>query len=61
MTGERRGHMTMWQHVAWGIVLVGLAIELVVRPIFPALVQGESALSDIARMLMGLIGLGVGV
>lgn len=58
MTGERRGHMTMWQHVAWAIVLVGLAIELVVRPFFPALVHGESALSEIVRMLMGLIGFG---
>lgn len=41
------------------IVLAALAIELVVRPFFPGLVRGESALTEVIRLLLSVMA-GIG-
>ncbi|MDL2279076.1 hypothetical protein LJC15_00230 [Desulfovibrio sp. OttesenSCG-928-G11] len=39
----------------WIIILAALAIELLVRPFWPELVKSDSALGEIARLLLGLM------
>ena len=41
------------------ILLLGLGIELLLRPFLPELVKGESALSDIVRLVLAVFGLGI--
>lgn len=41
------------------VLLLGLVVELLVRPFWPELVKSESALGEIVRMLLGLfMGMG---
>jgi hypothetical protein len=39
------------------IVLAGLGVELVLRPIWPDLIKGESALTPLIRLALALMGL----
>ena len=41
------------------ILLLGLGIELLLRPFLPELVKGESALGDIVRLVLAVFGLGL--
>ena len=42
------------------VLLLGLVVELLVRPFWPELVKSESALGEIARMLLGFfMGMGI--
>lgn len=56
MNNGRGKTETTMRNILWAILIIALVVELVVRPFFPELVRGESYFSDIARLLLGLIG-----
>ena len=41
------------------IALAGLAVELLLRPFLPLLASEDSALGDIIRLILSLIGFGI--
>ena len=41
------------------IVLLGLGVELVLRPLFPDLVKGGSVLNDLVHLALALLGFGL--
>lgn len=46
------------KHALWVVLIIGVAIEVIVRPFWPDIVIGESALGQIVHVLLALVGAG---
>ena len=55
--GDKPGPGKGFRHWLGIIVLLGLAVELLLRPFVPELVRGESTLTAIVRLALALVGL----
>lgn len=56
---KERRHRSRFFAGLYVIVLAGLAVELILRPFLPQYATGQSAFSDLIRLILSLIGFGI--